>query len=157
MNLSLTRAEAIMLGGAAATLVFSFVGFAGSRSAWSTDALAFASTIPALLAVVMLGWFGLNVAGVDLPDEVLTFSSEQLNVTWGVSALGMMLAWATVDFGKDAAFWIQLIGSAAMAVGAVAGVVGKLSEPLTQPGAEIPPPPPPSTGGSAGDSIADES
>jgi len=143
MKVTMKRSDLLMVGGAAATLFFSFFGFLGSQSAWNASGLGFATTVPALLALAMIGWYGCEMLGVQLPDLVLTFEPAQLKTTWSIAALGTMLAWATVDFSKDGVFWIQLLGTVSMTVGAVAGLLGKLSEPVTGVGQNPPPPPPP--------------
>ena len=103
---------------------------------WSGDVGAFATTVPALLAVVMLLCRCIcEVVGVNLPDQVLTFNSDQLKATWGVAAAGIMLSWLTVDFGfgfdKGIGFWGMLLGTLAMAAGAVMALLGKGTETVT--------------------------
>jgi len=159
MGKKITVANLICLVGAAITLLFSFFNFleAGDvgRNAWSGDSGAWATTVPALLAVVMLAWCIAEVVGANLPDQVLTFNSDQLKATWGIAAAGIMLSWITVDFGfnvdKGIGFWGMLLGSLAMAAGAVMALLGKGTEVVNLGGggggssesAAAPPPPPP--------------
>ena len=65
---TITQADALIVGGALAVSFFSFVGFSEFSSAWSTDWLAFATTIPAILALVTVGWYACEAAGVNLPE-----------------------------------------------------------------------------------------
>ncbi|WP_193788224.1 hypothetical protein [Ilumatobacter nonamiensis] len=137
MNSKISVANLVMLAGAAVTLLFSFFGFYKfgdeSFSAWSTDALAFVTTIPAILAIAMIAWVGCELFGVNLPDNVLTFDSNQLKATWGISAAGIMLAFITTDGDKSAFFWLQLLGSFAMAAGSVMALLGMGSETVNLP------------------------
>ena len=156
MGKKITVANLICLVGAAVTLLFSFFNFYESggegRSAWSGDLLAFATTVPAILAIAMLAWCICEVVGVNLPAQVLTYNSDQLKGTWGLAAAGIMLSWLTVDFGsadKGIGFWLMLLGSLAMAAGAVMALLGKGTETVNLGGgggdssATAPPPPPP--------------
>src|SRR5680860_1786528 len=82
------------------------------RQAWDGDAGAFATTVPALLGLVMVVWIGLQLAGVSLPDEVLTYNHAQLKGTWGIAAAGIMISWISADFGgagKGAGFWFMFL------------------------------------------------
>ena len=92
------------------------------------DAFAFATTVPAILALALAVVIVLEMAGVDLPAEVLTFNWSQIKATWGISAVGIMLSWLTVDSGgadKGIGFWLMFLGSIAMAVGAIMALLGK--------------------------------
>jgi hypothetical protein len=166
MNKKISVANLVMLAGGVVTLLFSFFGFyksgGTSRSAWSSDGGAFAATVPAILAIVMIVWCGLELAGQKLPAQVLTFNSTQLKATWGIGAGGLMIAWLATDFGgldHAIGFWFMLIGSLAMAAGSVMALLGKGTEmvdlghmgsksggtpPPPPPGGMTPPPPPPS-------------
>ena len=156
MNKKISVANLVMMAGGVVTLLFSFFGFykggGQSRSAWSTDLFAFVSTIPAILAIVMIVWCGLELAGQKLPAQVLTFNANQLKATWGISAGGLMLAWLTVDsrgLDKGVGFWLMLNGSLAMAAGSVMALLGKGTEMVdlghmgSKSGGSTPPPPPP--------------
>ena len=157
----LTVANLVMLVGAAVTLLFSFFDMYTSGgqgvNAWDTDLAAFVSTIPAILAIAMIVVIVLELAGVNLPDEVLTFNWAQIKATWGIAAVGIMVAFLTVDLGtgvdRGIGYWLMLLGSAAMTAGAVMSLLGKGNEPVsagtatsasaTEPTTGMTPPPPP--------------
>lgn len=152
-------ADLVMGVGGLVTFLFSFFAFFKegrfTASAWDGDAGAFATTVPAVLGLVMVVWIGLQLAGVSLPDHVLTYNQAQLKGTWAIAAAGIMLSWISADFGgagKGVGFWFMFLGSAAMAVGAVMALLGKGSETIDIPvggggddsASSTPPPPPPS-------------
>ena len=135
MSNKISIANIVMLAGAVVTLIFSFLEFYdGGSNAWDTDAGAFVTTIPAILALVMGVWIVLELAGVSLPAELLTFNSAQLKATWGIAAAGIMLSWLTVEGDKGIGFWLMFLGSIAMAVGAVMALLGKGTETVDIPG-----------------------
>lgn len=158
----LTLSNVLVGGGGLVTFIFSFLKFykEGSFgfSAWDTDGLAFVSTVPALLGLAAAVWVGLELANVNLPGDVLTFNPAQIKATWGISAAALMIAFLTVDMGgvgKGPGFWLMLLGSLAMAIGAVMGLLGVGNDPLSASkptsvqsppapdGDPTPPPPPP--------------
>ena len=159
MGKKITVANLICLVGAAVTVLFSFLeffsfpeGFGDSGgSAWSGDYGAFATTLPAILAIVMLVWGIMEVAGTNLPANVLTYDSNQVKGMLGIFAALSMLSWLITDFGgldKGIGFWGMLLGSLAMAAGAVMALLGKGSEIVGGGGSAsesvaAPPPPPP--------------
>jgi hypothetical protein len=160
MPKKITVADLVMLAGAVVTVLFSFFDFFDEvGNAWDTDFLAFASTVPAILALVMGVWIVLELTGTSLPEAVLTFSRAQLKATWAITAAGIMLSWLTVDAGgadKGIGFWLMFLGSIAMAVGAVMALLGKGTDTVDIPGASTPdrgattpdsttPPPPPAS------------
>lgn len=135
MSNKISIANIVMLAGAVVTLIFSFFDFFDNvGNAWDTDFLAFVSTVPAILALVMGVWIVLELAGVSLPSDVLTFNPTQLKATWGIAAAGLMLSWLTVDGDKGIGFWLMFLGSIAMAVGAVMALLGKGTETVDIPG-----------------------
>jgi hypothetical protein len=135
MQNKISIANIVMLAGAVVTFIFSFMDFFDrGGNAWDTDLLAFATTVPAILAIVMGVWIGLELAGVSLPNDVLTFDAAQLKATWGIAAAGIMLSWITTDADKGVGYWLMLLGSLAMAVGAVMALLGKGSETVDIPG-----------------------
>lgn len=162
MKNKITVADLIMGAGGVVTFVFSFLAFFKSGdfkiNAWDTDGVAFASTVPAILGLAMAVWIGLELAGVSLPAEILTFNRTQLKATWGIAAAGLMIAWLPSQGDKGPGFFLMLIGSLAMAVGAVMALLGKgtdtvniggattpadgQSPPPAPPAAPMPPPPP---------------
>ncbi len=160
MGQKISVANLVMLIGGVVTLLFSFFGFYkfgnDSRSAWSSDGGAFATTVPAILAIAVVVVCILELVGTKLPPHVLTFSWTQMKATWAISAAGLMLAWLTTSGDKAIGFWFMLIGSLAMAAGAVMALLGKGTEVLNlggaggssggappPPGGMAPPPPPP--------------
>lgn len=162
MPKKISIANLVMLAGGVITLLFSFFAFfkfgSQSSSAWDTDGFAFATTIPAILAIAMIAWSICELTGVKLPDNVLTFTGTQMKATWGIGAAGTMLAWITTNGDKGIGYWLMLIGSLAMAAGAVMALLGKGTDMVniggsgaTASGAPAggPPPPPPYMGGGA--------
>lgn len=167
MKKTISLANLILLGGSVITLLFSVFKFAGAGSfgysAWSTDGLAFVSTIPAILALAAIVWTVLELVGVKLPAQVLSFTGTQLKATWAISSLGIMLAFVTTNFDKKFGFWMMLLGTMAMTAGAVLNLIGKgtdevdlgqLAQRATNQasapsGAPTPPPPPPAPGAAA--------
>ena len=166
MGKKITVADLIMGVGGIVTFIFSFLAFYKfgdvKINAWDTDGPAFASTIPAILGLVMAVWIALELAGVALPEQILTFDRKQLKATWGIAAAGLMLAWLPSQGDKGAGFYLMLIGSLAMAVGAVMALLGKGTETVNlgsaakpgstanpgsttgaPPSTTMPPPPPP--------------
>ena len=142
-------ANLVMLAGAVVTLLFSFFDFFDrGGNAWDT----------AILALVMGVWIVLELVGVSLPEQLLTFDRPQLKATWGIAAAGIMLSWITTDADKGVGYWLMFIGSIAMAVGAVMALLGKGTETVDIPGGgsgstkeahpvteSTTPPPPPAT------------
>ena len=162
MKRSITIADLVMGVGGLVAFLFSFLAFfdtpRSNFSAWDGDAGAFATTVPAILGLVMVIWIVLELLGVSLPEQVLTYDRPQLKGTWGIGAFGIMLSWISADFGgadKGAGFWLMFLGSAAMAVGAIMALLGKGTDTVDLPGGsdggatgssdstEMPPPPPP--------------
>lgn len=137
MNGKISVANLVMAVGAVVTFLFSFLGFFkfgnDSISAWNTDAFAFVSTIPAILALAMIVWIALELFGVKVPQDLLTFNPEQVKATWGIAATGIMLAFVTTNPDKSAFFWLQMLGSIAMATGAVMALLGKGNETISLP------------------------
>ena len=155
MKKQLSVANLVMLAGSVVAFIFSFLAFYkfgdDGQSAWSGDAFAFATAVPAILALALAVVIVLELVGVDLPGEVLTFNWSQIKATWGIAAFGIMLSWLTVDSGgadKGIGFWLMMLGSIAMAVGAIMALLGKGTETVKLGGASstsdaAPPPPPP--------------
>ncbi len=166
MKKQITVANLVMLVGGAVTFLFSFLNFYkfgnDGRSAWSGDLLFPETAIPAILGLAMAVVAVLGLAGVKLPDHVLTFNWKQINVTWGIAAAGIMLGWLfTGQSGTDKGIGLifMLIGSLAMAAGSIMAILGMgtnavnlpsggsaaptSSTPPPPPGAGTPPPPPP--------------
>lgn len=159
MKRTITIADLIMGAGGLVAFIFSFLTFfdvGDGINAWDGDGGAFATTVPAILGLVMVVWIALELAGVSLPKQILTYSSAQVKGTWGIAAFGIMLSWVSADFGgadKGAGFWLMFVGSLAMAIGAVMGLLGMGAETVDIPvgggdedGPGSMPPPPPADG-----------
>lgn len=129
MKRQITVANLLMGVGGLVTFLFSFFRFIsrdGLRAnAWDGDALAFASAVPAVLGLAMAVWVTLELLGVKLPTSVLTYTPAQLKGTWGIAAAGLMVSWFSAIDDKGFGFWMMLLGSLAMGVGAVLGLLGK--------------------------------
>lgn len=156
MKKSISVANLVCGIGGIVTLLFSFFSFYKLSkklkfNAWDTDGAAWLSTIPAILAIAMIVWVALELAGVALPKQVLTFNSNQLKATWGISATGIMLAFAITDGpDKGIGLWFMFLGSIAMGVGAVLALLGMGGDMVNlgggtggAPAASSPTPPPP--------------
>ena len=135
MKKKITVADLVMGVSGLVTFIFSFLPFFKfgdeKYNAWNADAGAFATTVPAILGLIMVVWIALELAGVDLPDQILSYSRTQLKGTWGIAATVIMLSWVSTDFGgadKGVGFWLMLIGSLGMATGAVMALLGKGTE-----------------------------
>jgi hypothetical protein len=137
MEKKISVANLIQLIGAAVTFLFSFFAFFKfgnqSLSAWSGDGGAFATTVPAILAAATIVVSILELTGQKLPGQVLTFNWNQIKATWGIGAAGIMISWLLTspgagDSDKGIGFWFMLLGSIAMAVGAIMALLGKGSE-----------------------------
>lgn len=142
MKRTITIADLVLGVGGLVTFIFSFLAFFDLRgfdgvNAWDGDAGAFATTVPAILGLVAVVWIVLELVGVKLPQDVLTYNTAQLKGTWGIGAFGIMLSWISADFGgadKGAGFWLMFIGSLAMAAGAVMGLLGMGTDTVDLPG-----------------------
>lgn len=163
MKKQITVANLVMLAGGAVTFLFSFLNFYkfgnDGRSAWSGDLLFPESAIPAILGLAMAVVAVLGLAGVKLPDEVLTFNWKQINVTWGITAAALMLGWLFTGLSgsdKGIGLILMLIGSLAMAAGSIMAILGMGTNAVNLPsgnsntskneGSSAPPPPPPGAG-----------
>ena len=155
MKNKVTVADLIMGIGGLVTFICSFLAFYKfgdvSVNVWDSDGVAFASTLPAILGLAMAVWIGLELAGVNLPDQVLTYTPTQLKGTWAIAAAGIMLSWLSTDGDKGAGFFLMLIGSLAMSAGAVMALLGKGTETVNiggtktaEPASTTSMPPPPS-------------
>ncbi len=150
----ITVADLVAGAGGVVTLIFSFLAFfefgGESRNAWSRDAGAFVTTIPAILGLAMAALIGLGLGGAKLPDKVLTFNWDQIAATWGITAAAIMVAYLTTDTGADKGigFWFMLLGSLAMATGAILKLLGLANNKVggsgtsggSQPAQQSPPP-----------------
>jgi hypothetical protein len=131
-----TVADIVMMAGGVVTFLFSFFSFWDQRgvseNAWGSFAFPLA-TIPAILGLAMVVVVALEVfAGVKLPNQVLTFNWKQIYVTWGVVAAVIMLGFLILSDAPDKGFgfWLMLLGSLAMAVGAILNLLGLAANPV---------------------------
>jgi hypothetical protein len=131
-----TVADIIMLAGGAVTFLFSFLPFVGDGTdynAWSSDLFGLfpVTTIIAVLGLAMVVFVLLEwLVGFTIPT-FLTFTYKQMYVTWGVVAAVLMLAYLIMDKhggSSKAGLWLMLLGSLAMAVGAILNVLGVATE-----------------------------
>ena len=113
-----------------------------SYNAWSGEVgLRPLSTLPAIFGVLMAVQIGLTkLANVKFPDKVLGLGWGQIHIAFGFNAFLIMLAFLLrdkdpLDFGFG--FWLMLLGSLALLVGAVLYSREEVSGPAT-----TPPPPP---------------
>jgi hypothetical protein len=114
-----TPGEWLMMGGGAVALLFSFFEFAGDTSAWGEFAFPIVTLIPLYAFVVGLLVVLVRYANVNLPNQILGFTLDQIYVALGFFATLMALFWlvAAEDTGIGAIF--MLLGSAAVLAGAV--------------------------------------
>lgn len=133
MNKSkLTPAAIVILAGGVVVLLGSFLDFyefsfgplSEGFSAWSGDAFFPVTIIPVLCGVAMAAHIALTAfaANVNLPERVLGIGWNQIHLALGFQATIMMLAFLVQDKGGfDIAigFWLMLLGSIALIVGAV--------------------------------------
>ena len=152
-----TVADILMFAGGVITFIFSFLDFFEDTNAWASGLFP-VTTIIAVLGLAMAVFVALDVlADFQLPTFI-TFTYKQMYVTWGVVAAVFMLAWLIIDSAdKKAGLYLMLIGSLAMAVGAVLNIKGLATQAVNVPksGAAsaprpsapaVPPPPPPPPG-----------
>lgn len=143
--------------GGIVTFLFSFLGFIGaefggfssSTNAWGSGLFPLA-TIPAVLGLVTAGHVALRlVADVKLPEKVLTFTWPQIVATWGITSVAIVGSYLVMDKGGASlriGGVLMLLGTIAMAVGAVLVLLDKATAPLKiggGSGPSAPPPPPP--------------
>ena len=113
----------VLLGSFLNFYELSFFGETEGRNAWSGDLFFPVTIIPVLCAVAMALHIALTAFGsVSLPDRVLGLGWNQIHLALGFQAAIMMLAFLIQDKGGfDIAigFWLMLLGSIALIVGAV--------------------------------------
>jgi hypothetical protein len=131
-NSKLTPANIVILAAGVVMLIASFLAFykvsflghSQSYSAWSTDIGLFGiALLPMLFGVIMAVHVALTAfANVNLPARPLGFTWNQVHLALAVQSLIMMLCFlvrdkSILDFGIG--FWLLLLGSIALVVGAV--------------------------------------
>jgi|RhiMethySRZTD1v2_1073278.scaffolds.fasta_scaffold220008_3 hypothetical protein len=153
-----TVADIVMFVGGVITFIFSFLDFFEGENAWSSGLFP-VTTIIAVLGLAMAVFVALEIfTGFTLP-AFLTFTYKQMYVTWGIVAAVFMLAWLILDTAADkkSGLYLMLIGSLAMAVGAILNVLGLATQTVNMPAGttnagaapgtpaarpDVPPPPP---------------
>jgi hypothetical protein len=134
MNGKLKTSAIVILAGAAVVLLGSFLEVleAGddSSNAWGDGTLPL-YTLPVLLGLIMAAHVLLTTFGnANLPERVLGLGWDQIHAAAGIWAALMMLCFLIGNTGfeiagieanpdKGAGFWLMLLGSIALAVGAV--------------------------------------
>ena len=115
-----TSAELTILIAGAVMLVGSFFDFAGPMNAWGTYLFPLATLLP-LYGTLMAVQIGLTTfAEVTLPDDVLGFTWEKLQLVFGLLAGFMALGWLATDIGsKGIGYWLEVLGGIAIAAGAI--------------------------------------
>jgi hypothetical protein len=133
MKRQLTVADIVMIVGGAVTFIFSVLDFFEGTNAWASGLFP-VTTIIAVLGLAMAVFVLLDLlAGFQLPP-FLTFNYKQMYVTWGVTAAVFMLAWLIIDGpDKKAGLYLMLIGSLAMAVGAILNILGLANQAVNRP------------------------
>jgi hypothetical protein len=116
----ITPGEWIIMGAGAVMLIASFLDFAGSTSAWGTYLFPVA-TLSAIYGVLMGAQIAIvKFAGASLPERIAGFTWEQIHLVLAVMALLMSVGWLISGFpSKGIGFWLLLLGSIALTVGAV--------------------------------------
>ncbi|GIU85584.1 MAG: hypothetical protein KatS3mg009_0099 [Acidimicrobiia bacterium] len=96
-------------------------GGGDSVNAWNPDWGFPVTTLPAVLGAAMAVVVGLTAfANVRLPERVMGFSWNQIHLLAGAQTAIMMLAFLIADSpDKGIGFWLMLLASIGLVVGAV--------------------------------------
>jgi hypothetical protein len=129
-----TVADIVMFVGGVITFIFSFLDFFEGENAWSSGLFP-VTTIIAVLGLAMAVFVALEIFTAFTLPTFLTFTYKQMYVTWGVVAAVFMLAWLILDTAADkkSGLYLMLIGSLAMAVGAILNVLGLATQTVNMP------------------------
>jgi hypothetical protein len=115
-----TPGEITIMVAGALMLIFSFLHFAGNRSAWQKPFFPIATLLPLYGLVMGLQIVLTKFASVKLPDAVVGFTWEQIHLALGAMAALMAIGWLFTDYGdKQIGMWIEILGAIALVVGAV--------------------------------------
>ncbi len=116
------------MSGAGVAFIFSFLGFYSSSfssesiNAWGSHLFP-VSTLITLFAVVAGAVVALRLFGVNLPDQLLTYTWKQVVLACGFFATVLALAFLLQDRGSGVdlgiGYWFMLLGSIAVLVGAI--------------------------------------
>jgi hypothetical protein len=142
----LTIPKILMLAGGVIALLFSLIGYfdvgSGSYSrtytAWSTEAGLFPlNTLPALLGLAVAVLVALELfTDFSLPESLLTFTKKQLLVILAligatIAVFGMLTyLFADGDSPMGFGFYLMMLGSIAVAVGAVMDLLDLAGDPV---------------------------
>jgi hypothetical protein len=115
-----TPGEITIMSAGAVMIIFSFVSFAGDRSAWGTGLFPIATLLPLYGLVMGLQIALTKFASLKLPASVLGFTWEQIHLAFGAMAALMAIGWLLTDYGtKQIGMWFEIVGGFALVVGAV--------------------------------------
>jgi hypothetical protein len=147
VNNKLTPAQLIIVIAGAVALIASFLDWVDERgfsaNAWDEGAFPTYTWI-AVFGVVMALAVVLPVfANVKLPDNVMGFTWPQLHLALGFFAALLAVSFLITDTADKAiGFWLSLLASIALLVGAVMLQREPATGTATSTG-DVPPPPPP--------------
>jgi hypothetical protein len=115
-----TTAETVILVAGGVMVLFSFLHFTGTTSAWGRGWFPIATLLP-LYGLVMAAQIALTrFAAVRFPRSVLGFTWEQLHMALGAMAGLMAMGWLMTDTGhKQFGQWFEILGGIALVAGAV--------------------------------------
>lgn len=115
-----TPGEITIMAAGGVMIIFSFLDFAGSTSAWGRGLFPIATLLPLYGLVMGLQIALTTFASVKLPDSVLGFTWEQIHLALGAMAALMAIGWLLTDYGnKQIGMWFEILGGIALVVGAV--------------------------------------
>lgn len=140
MNGKLSPANIVILAAGVVMLIGSFLDFysfssalgSASFNAWSGGngfGIFGVATVVVLCGVVMAAQVGIAAFanGVNVPDQILGLSWDQIHLALGFQATLMMLAFLVRSrgaLGFGIGFWFMLLAGIALLVGAVMRVTG---------------------------------
>jgi hypothetical protein len=115
-----TPGEITIMAAGGVMLIFSFLHFVGSSSAWGQGAFPIATLLPLYGLVMAVQIAVAKYASIDLPESVLGFTWEQLHLALGAMAALMAVGWLLTNTdGKGIGQWFLILGGIALVVGAV--------------------------------------
>jgi hypothetical protein len=115
-----TPGEITIMAAGVVMIVFSFLHFAGDRSAWGSGLFPIATLLPLFGLVMGLQIALTKFASLNLPQTVIGFTWEQVHLALGAMAALMALGWLVTDYGdKQIGMWFEILGGFALVVGAV--------------------------------------
>jgi hypothetical protein len=115
-----TPGEITIMAAGVVMIVFSFLHFAGDRSAWGSGLFPIATLLPLYGLVMGLQIALTKFASLNLPQTVIGFTWEQVHLALGAMAALMALGWLVTDYGdKQIGMWFEILGGFALVVGAV--------------------------------------